>query len=331
MLFHIRGLNASELSGDLLQATRLKELYRFVKGETDFMICTDVAARGLDIKGVETIINYDMPLDLKTYIHRVGRTARIGAEGVAVSLVGDNDRRLLKQVVKHAKNKNILHRVVPADSIKYWKDILKEMEPQLVEMQKEDRFNKELEKTEVEAQKTENMMKHSQEILSRPARKWIMTEKQKKMLKEKEKDALGIDKTGKKRVRDEEKPKQNKRSKYDQEITRKSNMKARDQRVLEDAGIKDFKAFARAGKTKTKRHDRNARVGIVTKETIDSDRAKQVAKKEKKDVKKASQQKKKEAKMLEQPKEEKKKPVEERRRVKHSGSGFKSQKKYKRR
>jgi ATP-dependent RNA helicase DDX27 len=160
----------------------LKELYRFVTHETDFMICTDVAARGLDIKGVKTIINFDAPLDLKSYIHRVGRTARIGSDGVAVSLVGDNDRRLLKQIVKHNKNNNILHRVVPADSIKYWKDIIEELQPKILDMQKEDRYNREFEKTELSAQRAENMLKHETEILSRPARKWIMTEKQKKLL-----------------------------------------------------------------------------------------------------------------------------------------------------
>jgi Na+-transporting NADH:ubiquinone oxidoreductase subunit NqrC len=141
---------------------------------------------------------------------------------------------------------------------------------------------------------------------------------------------MGIDKTGKKRVREEEDSRPNKRIKTD-DTSRRGKLRDRDQKVLDKAGIKDLRAFARAGKTKTKRQDRMKRVGIVTKEVIDTDRAKTVAKKEKKDQKKVSQQKKKDAKLKDAPKKEEKKKPEERRRNKTTTSGFKSQKKFKRR
>ncbi len=68
------------------------------QGEVAFLLCTDVAARGLDILGVETVLNYDAPTTLTSYLHRVGRTARAGSKGLAVTCVEDGDRQLVKQV-----------------------------------------------------------------------------------------------------------------------------------------------------------------------------------------------------------------------------------------
>ncbi|KAE8736151.1 DEAD-box ATP-dependent RNA helicase 28 [Hibiscus syriacus] len=77
ILFQLAGLQAAELHGDLTQVQRLDALERFRKQEVDFLIATDVAARGLDIIGVETVINYACPRDITSYVHRVGRTARL--------------------------------------------------------------------------------------------------------------------------------------------------------------------------------------------------------------------------------------------------------------
>ena len=63
-----------------------------------FLLATDVAARGLDIIGVEAVINYDSPANLAAYLHRIGRTARAGQQGRAVSLIEDSDRALVKEV-----------------------------------------------------------------------------------------------------------------------------------------------------------------------------------------------------------------------------------------
>ncbi len=71
------------------------------QGEVAFLLATDVAARGLDILGVENVINYDAPRTLENYLHRIGRTARAGAAGRALTLVTDADRPLLKQVKRH--------------------------------------------------------------------------------------------------------------------------------------------------------------------------------------------------------------------------------------
>lgn len=138
MLFYLNGLKASELHADISQEARLLELDRFAKKKTDFLFCTDVASRGLDIKGVQTVINFDMARELKTYIHRVGRTARAGAKGTAVSLVMEEDRPLLKQIVKRAKKigEEIKLRELPKEAVWYWKNKILDLQPKLGEVEK---------------------------------------------------------------------------------------------------------------------------------------------------------------------------------------------------
>jgi superfamily II DNA/RNA helicase len=82
-----RGFNAATIHGDLGQSAREKALNDFKAGKSDVLIATDVAARGIDIDGITHVINYQCPEDEKTYVHRIGRTARAGAHGIAVTFV----------------------------------------------------------------------------------------------------------------------------------------------------------------------------------------------------------------------------------------------------
>ena len=84
------GLLARALTGSLMQRRRLKVLDEFKTGELPILVATDVASRGLHIEGVTHVINYDLPLDPEDYVHRVGRTARVGAKGKAISLACEN-------------------------------------------------------------------------------------------------------------------------------------------------------------------------------------------------------------------------------------------------
>ncbi|MFC6358324.1 DEAD/DEAH box helicase [Luteococcus peritonei] len=82
-----RGFAAASIHGDLNQAMREKALKKFRAGEVKVLVATDVAARGIDVTGVSHVVNHECPEDAKTYVHRIGRTGRAGAKGVAVTLV----------------------------------------------------------------------------------------------------------------------------------------------------------------------------------------------------------------------------------------------------
>ncbi|MFI5143749.1 MAG: helicase-related protein, partial [Thermoanaerobaculales bacterium] len=84
------GFQARGLTGSVVQRRRLRVLSDFKEGKLPILVATDVASRGLHIEGVSHVINYDLPQDPEDYIHRVGRTARVGAEGKAISLACEN-------------------------------------------------------------------------------------------------------------------------------------------------------------------------------------------------------------------------------------------------
>ena len=99
------GLKTTALHGDKSQDERLKALEAFKQGEVDLLVCTDVAARGLDIKDVPAVFNFDIPFNAEDYIHRIGRTGRAGASGLAVSFVSKSDARLVGDIEKLLKAK----------------------------------------------------------------------------------------------------------------------------------------------------------------------------------------------------------------------------------
>ena len=99
------GLKTTALHGDKSQDERLKALEAFKQGEVDLLVCTDVAARGLDIKDVPAVFNFDIPFNAEDYIHRIGRTGRAGASGLAVSFVSKSDGRLMADLEKLLKSK----------------------------------------------------------------------------------------------------------------------------------------------------------------------------------------------------------------------------------
>ncbi len=84
-----QGYTAKEITGDLSQAQRLGALEKFKAGQTQMLVATDVASRGLHIDGVDLVVNYDLPQNAESYVHRIGRTARAGATGKAISLADE--------------------------------------------------------------------------------------------------------------------------------------------------------------------------------------------------------------------------------------------------
>ena len=103
--FERDGLRTAALHGDKSQDERLKSLAAFKAGEVDLLVATDVAARGLDIADLPAVFNYDVPFNAEDYVHRIGRTGRAGASGLAVTLVTRDDARLTGEIEKLIRRK----------------------------------------------------------------------------------------------------------------------------------------------------------------------------------------------------------------------------------
>ena len=103
--FERDGLRTAALHGDKSQDERLKSLAAFKAGEVDLLVATDVAARGLDIADLPAVFNFDVPFNAEDYVHRIGRTGRAGASGLAVTLVTRGDARLIGDIEKLIKTK----------------------------------------------------------------------------------------------------------------------------------------------------------------------------------------------------------------------------------
>ena len=164
MLLNLLDIKASELHGGLTQTQvknqyalftfiplkknffyffvkRLDKLESFKKCELNVMVATDLAARGLDIAGVKTVINFSMPLTYKQYIHRVGRTARAKNSGRSISLVTESDRWLVKEIVK-ASREPVKCRLIPADVIEHYREKVENIRGQLVAQLKDEQSEK---------------------------------------------------------------------------------------------------------------------------------------------------------------------------------------------
>lgn len=97
------GCRAASLHGDMVQSQRTKTLDEFKQGNIDFLVCSDVAARGIDIAELPFVINYDVPINAEDYIHRIGRTGRAGREGHAYTFVGPEDVKFVAAIEKLIK------------------------------------------------------------------------------------------------------------------------------------------------------------------------------------------------------------------------------------
>ena len=97
------GYNSAALNGDMNQTLREQTLDRLKNGRLDILIATDVAARGLDVERISLVVNYDIPMDAESYVHRIGRTGRAGRAGRALLFVENRERRLLRNIERTMK------------------------------------------------------------------------------------------------------------------------------------------------------------------------------------------------------------------------------------
>jgi ATP-dependent RNA helicase DDX27 len=195
------GIKCAELHGNLTQTQRLEALENFRKGEVDILLATDLAARGLDISRVETVVNFEMPNQVETYIHRIGRTARAGRGGRSCTLIGEGRRHLMKEIMKDASDRTkctkengsgatrtqnavIRSRSIPPAVIAHFVKKIKSLEEHVQEVLQAEAIARMDRLAEMEATKAENIIQHSDEIKARPQRQWFASEKQKKSTKE---------------------------------------------------------------------------------------------------------------------------------------------------
>ena len=94
------GIAANALHGDKAQSQRQRTLDQFRSGEAEILVATDIAARGIDVDGIRMVVNFDVPTDPEVYVHRVGRTARAGAQGLALTLISPDEWLLMADVEK---------------------------------------------------------------------------------------------------------------------------------------------------------------------------------------------------------------------------------------
>lgn len=116
-----RGYNVEGMHGDMNQSQRMNTLRKFKDNSLELLVATDVAARGIDVEDVSHVINYDMPQDVESYVHRIGRTGRANKEGTAYTLVTAREYMALKQIEKATKSKIKRKEIPTVDEIFYAK------------------------------------------------------------------------------------------------------------------------------------------------------------------------------------------------------------------
>jgi ATP-dependent RNA helicase DDX27 len=147
-----------ELHGGLDQSARNANLDSFRDGAARALLCTDVAARGLDVPGVSLVVNYSLPPGLTQYTHRVGRTARAGRSGRSLSLVGESDRKLLRQIVKSTPGVRPRQRPHNPELVRWFCKFMEDAQDDLKRILRLEEEERELKLAEAELRRAESML-----------------------------------------------------------------------------------------------------------------------------------------------------------------------------
>jgi ATP-dependent RNA helicase DDX27 len=179
-------MKAAELHGSMSQEQRINAIEAFRTGSASYLLATDLASRGLDIKGIETVINYEAPQTHEIYLHRVGRTARAGRTGRSCTLAAEPDRKVVKAAVKtgKAQGAQIRQRTVEATEVDAWHARLGSLEQEIEDVLREEKEERVLQQVDRDLNRADNLVKYKDEIESRPKKTWFEGQNDKQMAKE---------------------------------------------------------------------------------------------------------------------------------------------------
>jgi ATP-dependent RNA helicase DDX27 len=191
ILFSFFGIPSIELHGFLTQKQRLQAVQDFQADKAPFLIATDIAGRGIDIPQVSSVVNMGMPVQVERYTHRIGRTARAGFTGTAITICNEEERKVIKKIARKSKS------ALKAYSIKNTllasiEEAVAKIGVHIEKLLEEEKVDRNMVKAEVERQKAVNMIEHSDEISNRPKKMWFKekTETKKQKSLEKRKDLI---------------------------------------------------------------------------------------------------------------------------------------------
>ena len=157
----------------------MEAIEKFQRGEVDYLLATDLVARGLDINGVKSVLNFQFPTEPKRYLHRIGRTARAGSSGVAVTLCNDEERKDIKKLSRKLNSHLSAYVLQPKLVQQMHTFITQQIDPILHEIEVELQQDRELLNAYKEAQRAENIIKYKAEIHSRVRAEWHTNRKAK--------------------------------------------------------------------------------------------------------------------------------------------------------
>ncbi|SCM27023.1 DEAD/DEAH box ATP-dependent RNA helicase, putative [Plasmodium chabaudi chabaudi] len=186
ILLKLLDFKCEELHGLMSQKKRIESILKFKNQEVDFLLCTELASRGIDIDHVKYVVNYSLPASVVKYVHRIGRTARIGKKGTACTFFLPKEKENVKKIIKGVKKNNnskIYKRVISEEKILHWDSIIKKNKNKIKEILENENVEKEIEKSNTSINKIKNLITFKDEIYNRPKKTWFISSKEKSKLR----------------------------------------------------------------------------------------------------------------------------------------------------
>ncbi|CDU21013.1 ATP-dependent RNA helicase DRS1, putative [Plasmodium yoelii] len=186
ILLKLLNFKCEELHGLLTQKKRVESILKFKNQQVDFLLCTELASRGIDIDHIKYVINYSLPANVVKYVHRIGRTARIGKEGTSCTFFLPKEKENVKKIIKGVKKNNsskIYKRVISEEKILHWDSIVKKNKKKMKEILENENVEKEIEKSNISINKIKNLITFKDEIYNRPKKTWFISSKEKSKLR----------------------------------------------------------------------------------------------------------------------------------------------------